>query len=153
MDSPYSRLAAADLELPEAPAPAAAYVPYMWHDQTLYTAGQIPFVDGKLETTGQVGADVDAARATELAATCALNVLAVADAATDGQLDTVRLVKLTVFVAVADTFTAVHEIANGASKLCITVLGEHGIHARSAVGVRTLPLNAPVEVEAVFARL
>lgn len=151
MDTPYTRLAALNLTLPSVPAPAAAYLPYMWQDGLLFTAGQIPLVDGVLAATGRVGDTLDVTAAQKLAEITALNLLAVADDATNGKLDTLRLVKLTVFVAAAPDFTDPHLVANGASNLLTAVLGEHGPHARSAVGVHTLPLNAPVEAEAVFA--
>jgi len=153
VDTPYTRLAARQLVLPAVPAPAAAYLPYLWQENLLFTAGQIPFVNGTLAATGRVGDTVSSATAEELAAITALNLLAVAEHASGGKLEQMRLVKLTVFVAVAPTFTRVHEVANGASKLFIAILGDNGLHARSAVGVHTLPLDAPVEAEAVFARL
>jgi enamine deaminase RidA (YjgF/YER057c/UK114 family) len=153
VDTPYTRLAKRHLTLPPVPAPAAAYQPFTWHDTLLFTAGQIPIVNGTLAATGKVGDTIDLARATELAAITALNLLAVADEATGGHLETIRLVKLTVFVAVAPTFTSPHLVANGASNMLTDILAEHGHHARSAVGVQTLPLDAPVETEAVFARL
>lgn len=153
MATPYQRLEEAGLVLPPVPAPAAAYQPYVWQDDLLFTAGQIPLVDGRLTHTGRVGDTVSAAVAKDLAAICALNLLAVADHATSGALERVRCVKLTVFVAAAPTFVSAHEVANGASELIAAILGEKGAHARSAVGVHTLPLDAPVEVEAVFARI
>lgn len=153
MATPYSRLAEHHLTLPAVVAPVAAYQPYVWQENLLFTSGQIPIVDGTLVATGQVGDTVSLVQAKDLAATVALNLLAIADAATNGQLETIRLVKLTVFVAVAPTFTSVHEVANGASQLFIAILGDNGLHARSAIGVMTLPLNAPVEAEAVFARV
>lgn len=153
MDTPYTRLAKHNLTLPAVPAPAAAYLPYVWQENLLFTAGQLPVVDGVLAATGRVGDTVSLAQAQELAGVIALNLLAIADAATSGQLDQIRLVKLTVFVAAAPTFTAAHEVANGASNLLTAILGDNGLHARSAVGVHTLPLDAPVEAEAVFARL
>ncbi|MEX2533635.1 MAG: RidA family protein [Nitriliruptoraceae bacterium] len=152
MDTPYTRLTQRNLTLPAVPAPAACYQPYVWQENLLFTAGQLPVIDGVLATTGRVGDAVTLAQAQELAAITALNLLAIADAATSGQLDQIRLVKLTVFVASAPTFTAAHEVANGASNLLTAILGDNGLHARSAVGVHTLPLDAPVEAEAVFAR-
>lgn len=153
MDNPYTRLAERNLTLPTVAAPAAAYQPYVWHDNLLFTAGQIPVVDGTLAKTGRVGDTVTLEEAKALAAITALNLLAVADAATNGQLETIRLVKLTVFVAAAPTFTSAHEVANGASNVLTDILQDNGLHARSAVGVHTLPLDAPIEAEAVFARL
>jgi enamine deaminase RidA (YjgF/YER057c/UK114 family) len=144
------RLTDLGLELPPAPKPAAAYVPYRAGGGLVFTAGQLPVVDGALPRTGKVGAGVTLDEAKELARTAALNVLAVAaDAADD--LDRVRVVKLTVFVASDPGFTEQHLVANGASELVAAVLGDDGIHARSAVGVPCLPLDSPVEVEAILA--
>jgi enamine deaminase RidA (YjgF/YER057c/UK114 family) len=143
------RLSELGLELPSAPAPAAAYQPWMQAGELVLTAGQLPVVDGSLPRTGKLGADLTTEEGAELARTAALNVLAVADAAFEG-LDAVRVVKLTVFVASAPTFTEQHLVANGASELLADVLGEAGVHARSAVGVPVLPLDSPVEVEAIL---
>lgn len=145
------RLAELGITLPPAPQPAAAYVPAVVDGDRVFTAGQVPMVDGALPRTGRCGDEVSLEEAQELARTSALNVLAVCSAAVDGDLDRVRLVKLTVFVASAPGFTDQHLVANGASLLLHDVLGDRGIHARSAVGVACLPLNAPVEVEGIFA--
>lgn len=144
------RLAELGLELPAAPSPAAAYVPWCRTGELILTAGQLPLVDGTLVATGVVGAEVDLETAVACARQCALNVLAVvADAC--GDLEHVlRVVKLTVFVASAPGFTDQHLVANGASELVAAVLGDRGIHARSAVGTAALPLAAPVEVEAII---
>lgn len=144
------RLAELGIELPDAPKPAAAYAPWARHGDLVFTAGQIPVVDGALTATGRLGDELDTDAGAEVARTCAINVLAVAKAAA-GSLDRVRVLKLTVFVASADGFTEQHLVANGASQLIADVLGDAGVHARSAVGVPWLPLNAPVEVEAVLA--
>jgi enamine deaminase RidA (YjgF/YER057c/UK114 family) len=150
MSGAIDRLQGLGLELPPAPKPAAAYVPYRSGGGLVFTAGQLPVVGGALPMTGKVGADVTLDEARELACTAALNVLAVAaDAA--GDLDRVRVVKLTVFVASDPSFTEQHLVANGASELVAEVLGDAGIHARSAVGVPCLPLDSPVEVEAILA--
>jgi enamine deaminase RidA (YjgF/YER057c/UK114 family) len=149
--SARDRLAELGLTLPPAPAPAAAYVPYVIDDGRVFTAGQLPVVDGTLPATGRLGAGIDVDQGQDLARTAALNLLAVAGDAVDGDLDGLRLVKLTVFVASDPTFTDQHLVANGASLLLHTVLGDQGIHARSAVGVASLPLDAPVEVEGIFA--
>jgi enamine deaminase RidA (YjgF/YER057c/UK114 family) len=145
------RLADLGLTLPDAPAPAAAYVPAVVSGGQVVTAGQLPMVDGALPATGRCGDAVDLEQAQDLARTAALNLLAVAGAAVDGDLDRLRLTKLTVFVASVPDFTDQHLVANGASLLLHDVLGDRGIHARSAVGVATLPLGAPVEIEGVFA--
>ncbi|PPF18068.1 LysR family transcriptional regulator [Rathayibacter sp. AY1C3] len=145
------RLAELGVELPAVAVPAGAYVPAVVHGGLVYTAGQIPFVDGALPLVGKVGAEVSPEQAKELARTCALNALAaVADAI--GSLDRVtRIVKLTGFVASASGFTGQPGVINGASELLGDVFGEPGRHARSAVGVAELPLGAPVEVELIVA--
>ncbi|WP_219812178.1 MULTISPECIES: RidA family protein [unclassified Rathayibacter] len=145
------RLAELGVELPAVAVPAGAYVPAVVHGGLVYTAGQIPFVDGALPLVGKVGDEVSPEQAKELARTCALNALAaVADAI--GSLDRVtRIVKLTGFVASASGFTGQPGVINGASELLGDVFGEPGRHARSAVGVAELPLGAPVEVELIVA--
>lgn len=146
------RLAALGLTLPAVPTPAAAYQPWSRVGDLVFTAGQLPVVDGQLPTTGLLGAEIDVETGAGLARTAALNVLAVAAAAL-GDLDAVRVVKVTVFVASAAGFTEQHLVANGASGLLGEVLGDAGLHARSAVGVPSLPLGSPVEVEAIVARV
>ncbi|MFA9432877.1 RidA family protein [Egicoccus sp. AB-alg2] len=147
------RLSELGLELPSAPAPAAAYQPWAQLPDgaggLVFTAGQLPVVDGVLPRTGKLGADLATDEGAALARTAALNVLAVAAAAI-GDLDRVRVVKLTVFVASTPDFTEQHLVANGASELLADVLGDAGVHARSAVGVPVLPLDSPVEVEAIL---
>lgn len=145
------RLDELGLTLPPAPRPAAAYVPAVVSASQVITAGQLPLVDGALPATGRCGDTLDTEAAQDLARTAALNLLAVAGDAVDGDLDRLRLVKLTVFVASTPDFHEQHLVANGASLLLHDVLGERGVHARSAVGVAVLPLNAPVELEGVFA--
>ena len=149
-DDPRGRLRELGLELTEAPAPAAAYLPSRAGGGLVFTAGQLPVVDGELPRTGRVGEDLTTEDGAELARRAALNVLAVASAAADGDLTRVRVVKLTVFVASGERFAEQHLVANGASELLAEVLGDRGRHARSAVGVAWLPLNSPVEVEAVL---
>jgi enamine deaminase RidA (YjgF/YER057c/UK114 family) len=143
------RLSELGLELPSAPAPAASYQPWAQAGELILTAGQLPVVDGSLPRTGKLGDNLTTEEGAELAGTAALNVLAVADAAFEG-LDAVRVVKLTVFVASVPSFTEQHLVANGASDLLAAVLGDAGVHARSAVGVPVLPLDSPVEVEAIL---
>jgi enamine deaminase RidA (YjgF/YER057c/UK114 family) len=143
------RLAELGLELPEVPAPAAAYVPVVRTGSLVQTAGQLPMRDGSLPATGKVGGEVDVEAAQGLARQAALNALAAAASAVDGDLDRLRVLKLTVFVASTPDFTEQHLVANGASNLVGDVLGDHGVHARSAVGVPVLPLDSPVEVEAL----
>ncbi|MBF4591270.1 RidA family protein [Curtobacterium sp. VKM Ac-1395] len=143
------RLAELGLTIPAVAAPVAAYVPAVVTGRYVQTAGQLPFVDGSLPVTGKVGSDVDAATATAQARQAALNGLA-AVASVAGSLDRVaRVVKVTVFVASHPSFTGQPGVANGASTLIGDVFGEAGVHARSAVGVAVLPLDAPVEVELV----
>jgi enamine deaminase RidA (YjgF/YER057c/UK114 family) len=149
MTSPSERLAGLGLTLPPVTAPLAAYVPAVRTGAYVYVSGQVPVVDGKLAAAGKVGTEVSAADAAGLARTCALNALAAAAAAAGG-LDRIRrIVKVTGFVASAPGFNGQPLVVNGASELLIEVFGEEGRHARSAVGVVELPLNAPVEVELI----
>lgn len=145
------RLAELGLTLPDVVPPVAAYLPAVTSGSYVYTSGQLPMVDGALVETGKVGTGeglVSPERAKELAATCALNALAAVRSQVD-DLDRVRVVKVVGFVASDPAFTGQPGVVNGASELLGTVLGEHGVHARSAVGVAVLPLDAPVEVELV----
>ena len=150
--SNLARLTALGLALPEVPAPAAAYVPAVRHGDLVIVSGQLPFVDGALPATGPVGAGGhDVAYAAGLARVCALNVLAAA-AEVAGGLDAITgVLRLGVFVASVDGFVEQHLVANGASGLIGAVLGGDATHARAAVGVLRLPLDAPVEVEAMVA--
>jgi enamine deaminase RidA (YjgF/YER057c/UK114 family) len=143
------RLAGLGLRLPAVPAPVASYLPATRFEDLVFTSGQLPTVDGALIATGQVGAEVSPEEAYACARTAALNGLAaVADHA--GDLDVIdRVIKVVVYVASAPGFTGQPQVANGASDLLVDVLGSSGRHARSAVGVASLPLNAPVEVELV----
>jgi enamine deaminase RidA (YjgF/YER057c/UK114 family) len=146
---PAERLAGLGLTLPPVAAPVAAYVPAVRTGGFVYTSGQLPTVDGKLPAVGKVGAEISASDGAELARTCALNALAAAAAAAGG-LDAIgRIVKVTGFVASAPGFNGQPQVVNGASELLLEVFGEDGRHARSAVGVAELPLNAPVEVELI----
>ncbi|MFB0834802.1 RidA family protein [Arthrobacter halodurans] len=143
------RLAELGLELPPVAAPVAAYVPAVVSGSHVYTSGQLPFVDGKLPATGKVGAEVDAETARRLAATCAVNALAAVKSVI-GDLDRItRIVKVVGFVSSDPSFTGQPGVVNGASELLGEVLGDAGVHARSAVGVAVLPLDSPVEVELV----
>ncbi|TPK90455.1 RidA family protein [Mesorhizobium sp. B2-4-17] len=144
------RLSDLGVTLPVAAAPAANYVPYCRTGHLLFTAGQLPLKDGKLKATGLLGRDVDTATGKDAAKYCAINILAQAKAAL-GDLEKIRrLVKITVFVASAADFVEQHLVANGASDFLVAALGERGKHARSAVGTASLPLNAAVEIEAIF---
>ncbi len=142
------RLADLGIILPPVPAPVAAYVPAVRSGAYVYTSGQLPFAHGQLLHAGLVGSDVSVEDAVECARQCALNALA-AVASQAGGLDGVRIVKVVGFVASAQGYTAQPQVINGASELIGDVLGDHGVHARSAVGVAALPLNAPVEVEVI----
>lgn len=147
MSAAEDRLAALGLTLPEVVAPLAAYVPAVRTGSYVYTSGQLPMVDGKLTVSGKVGAEVTPEEAKELARTCALNALA-AVRSVAGDLDRIaRVVKVVGFVASAPDFTGQPGVVNGASELLGEVLGDAGVHARSAVGVAVLPLDSPVEIE------
>jgi enamine deaminase RidA (YjgF/YER057c/UK114 family) len=150
-DSPEARLAALGLVLPSVPAPLAAYAPAVQTDGHVYTAGQLPMVDGKLLMTGKVGAQVSAAEAAALARTAALNALAAVVSVTGSLSAVTRVVKLTGFVASDPGFTGQPQVINGASELLLELFGDAGRHARSAVGTAVLPFDAPVEVELIVA--
>jgi enamine deaminase RidA (YjgF/YER057c/UK114 family) len=146
------RLAGIGLSVPAVAAPVAAYVPAVQGGSFVYTSGQLPMVSGQLAATGKVGTgpdDVSADEAKALAQTCALNAVAAVKSVV-GDLDrVVRVVKVVGFVASQPDFTGQPGVVNGASELLGTAFGEAGVHARSAVGVAVLPLDAPVEVEIV----
>lgn len=148
-ETPEARLAALGLSLPSVAAPLAAYVPAVRTGNIVYTAGQLPLVDGQLLSSGKVGAEVGDVEAAALARTCALNALAAAAAEAGGLSSIKRIVKLTGFVASAPDFTAQPQVVNGASELLLEIFGEAGRHARSAVGTAVLPRNAPVEIELI----
>ncbi|MBD2832618.1 RidA family protein [[Kitasatospora] papulosa] len=142
-----AKVAELGLTLPDVVPPLASYQPAVRSGVYVYTSGQLPMVDGKLAVTGKVGAEVTADEAKELAKTCALNALAAVKSVA-GDLDRIaRVVKVVGFVASASDFTGQPGVVNGASELLGAVLGDKGVHARSAVGVAVLPLDAPVEVE------
>jgi len=135
--------------VPEAPKPLAAYIPVIKIDNLVFTAGQLPMVDGKLIAEGKLGADVSNEVGTKSAEICALNCLSVVKAEI-GDLENIeQIVKVTVFVNSAEGFTAQPQIANGASEFLVNIFGEAGKHVRSAVGVNELPINAPVEIEMI----
>ncbi|MFM1950546.1 MAG: hypothetical protein RL418_233 [Actinomycetota bacterium] len=137
------------LALPEVATPAGAYVPAVISGNLVFTAGQIPLVDGKLMATGKVGSEITPEYAKEIAQRCALNALA-AIKSVIGDLGRVkRVVKVVGFVASTPEFTGQPGVLNGASELLGAVFGDAGLHARSAVGVAVLPLDAPVEVELI----
>ena len=148
MSAVVDRLASLGLAVPTVAAPVAAYVPAVRTGSHVHTSGQLPFVDGALPATGKVGGEVTPEEAYEYARLCALNVIAAIGSVVD--LDSVvRVVKLGVFVASTPDFTGQPAVANGASELMAAAFGEAGTHARSAVGVAVLPLDTPVEIDAV----
>ncbi|WP_055478989.1 RidA family protein [Sphaerimonospora mesophila] len=147
--SPEERLAELGLALPDVVPPVAAYLPAVRTGDYVYTSGQIPVVDGKLGVTGKVGAEVSAEEAKELARICALNAMAALKSVVGDLSKVVRIVKVVGFVASAPDFTGQPVVVNGASELLGEVFGDAGRHARSAVGVASLPLDAPVEVELI----
>jgi enamine deaminase RidA (YjgF/YER057c/UK114 family) len=146
---PEARLRELGYQLPDVPEPAGAYVPATRTGTLIFTAGQLPFEEGELHQTGKVGGAVSPEEARRAARICALNALAAAAAEAGGLNNIRRIVKVTGFVASAPAFNGQPQVINGASELIGEVFGEAGLHARSAVGVAELPLDAPVEVELV----
>jgi enamine deaminase RidA (YjgF/YER057c/UK114 family) len=147
--TPEERLAELGLQVPDVAKPVATYVPAVRSGNLVFTSGQLPMRSGELMQTGKVGDDVSPEEATECARQCALNAIAAVKAEL-GDLDQVkRVVKAVVFVASTPDFTGQPQVANGASELFGSAFGDAGVHARSAVGVPVLPLDAPVEVELV----
>ena len=137
------------LELPGVATPAGAYVPAVISGNLVFTAGQIPLVDGQLMATGKVGAEISAEYAKEIAQRCALNAIAAVKSVLGDLSRVKRVVKVVGFVASTPDFTGQPGVVNGASELLGAVFGDAGLHARSAVGVAVLPLDAPVEVELI----
>ena len=147
-----ARLAEMGIVLTEPPRPVASYVGFVRQGDLVFVSGQLPFADGKLTATGLLGRDVSPEEGAAAARQCAINLLAQAKAACDGDLDRIaRCVRLGGFVASTPDFTGHPAVINGASDFIGEALGEKGAHARAAVGVAALPLNACVEVEAIFA--
>jgi len=153
MSRPSERLQALQLTLPTVAKPVGAYVPALRHGSLLFLSGQIPLRDGQVAWTGRVGgADGRTlAEAQAAARQCALNAVAAAAEAAGGIDRLARIVKLVVYVASNPGFTDQHKVANGASELLAEIFGDAGRHARAAVGVAELPLNASVEVDVTFA--
>ena len=147
MSTPEERLSELGLSVPEVAAPVAAYVPAVRSGSQVFTSGQLPMREGQLLLTGKVGGEVSLEEAVDCARQCALNALAAVRAEVGDLSAVVRVVKVVVFVASTPDFTAQPQVANGVSELLGEVFGEAGRHARSAVGVAVLPLDAPVEVE------
>ena len=146
---PASRLRDLGLELPPVPKPAGSYVPATRAGTLIFTAGQVPLEEGQLRLTGKVGDDVSPEEAREAARTCALNAVAAAAEAAGGLNNLREIVKVTGFVASSPGFNGQPDVLNGASEFLGEVFGDSGLHARSAVGVAELPMDAPVEVELV----
>jgi len=149
MATPEQRLADLGLAVPEVAKPVAAYVPALRTGNYVYTSGQLPMRSGELISTGKVGGDVTVEQAVECAQQCALNGFAAVKSIIGDLSRVVRVVKVVGFVASTPDFTGQPGVINGASELIGQVFGEAGQHARSAVGVAVLPLDAPVEVELV----
>ena len=149
MAHPEERLAELGLSVPEVAKPVAVYVPAVRSGQHVFTSGQLPMRGGELMMTGKVGGDVSLEEAVECARQCALNAIAAVKAEVGDLASVARVVKVVCFVASTPDFTGQPQVANGVSELLGTVFGDAGVHARSAVGVTVLPLDAPVEVEVV----
>ncbi len=145
-----ARLSELGITIPAVAKPVAAYVPAMTTGNLLFTAGQLPFVDGALVKTGKVGGEVSASEAAELARICVLNALAAAQSVLGSLERITRVVKVNGFVASTPDFIGQPQVLNGASELLGEIFGDVGQHARAAVGVAVLPLDAPVEVELIL---
>lgn len=147
MATPEERLAELGLSIPAVPTPVAAYVPAVRSGQQVFTSGQLPMRDGELMAVGKVGGEVTPEEAYACARQCALNAIAAVRSVVGDLTAVKRVVKVVAFVASTPDFTGQPQVANGASELLGEVFGDAGVHARSAVGVPALPLDAPVEVE------
>ena len=146
-----ARLKALGITLPAAAAPVANYVPFVRTGDLVHMSGQVTLIDGSVRYAGRLGDTVDVETGAAAARLCALNLIAQLRAALDGDLDRVeRVVKLNVFVSSAPGFTQQPRVANGASDLMVELFGDAGRHARSAVGVASLPLDVSVEVDGIF---
>src|SRR5688572_27648117 len=149
MTHPEERLSALGLTVPEVAKPVAVYVPAVRSGAHVYTSGQLPMRSGELMASGKVGGEVSQEEAVACAQQCALNAIAAVKAEVGDLASVSRVVKVVCFVASTPDFTGQPQVANGVSELLGTVFGDAGVHARSAVGVTVLPLDAPVEVEVV----
>jgi len=150
MSAIEARLAELGVTLPDAPAPAANYVPYVISANMVYVSGQISMADGQL-ICGKLGADMDTEAGADAARSCAISLLAQLKAACGGNLDRLqRVVKLVGFVNSTPDFTEQPKVINGASDFMVAALGDAGRHARSAVSAASLPLGVAVEIEAIF---
>ena len=143
------RLAELGLTIPEVAMPAGAYVPAVISGNLVFTAGQIPLIEGKLMAEGRLGAEISAEDGKQIAQRCALNAIAAVKSVLGDLARVTRVVKVVAFVASTPEFTAQPAVVNGASELLQAAFGDAGVHARSAVGVAVLPLNSPVEVELI----
>ena len=151
MSQVEARLKEMGITIPDAPAPAANYVPWMRSGNLIHVAGQVPFVDGKLTATGHLGANASVEDGYEQAKICAINLIAQVKVACGGDLDRVtQVVKLGGFVASTPDFTQQPAVINGASDLMVAAFGDAGKHARFAVGSSVLPLGCLVEVDGIF---
>ena len=138
------------INIPEAPKPLASYIPAVRSGNLIFTSGQLPLKDGKLQYIGKVGAEISEEAAMKAAEICAINCLSAAKTLINSIDQIKQVIKVTVFVASASGFNAQPKIANGASDLMVKIFGDLGKHSRSAVGVAELPLNSPVEIEMIF---
>ena len=146
-----TRLNELGVTVPDAPAPAANYVPFVKTGNLVFISGQVPFVDGKLTATGRIGVNASSEDGQAQARICAINLIAQLKVACDGDLDrVVRVVKLGAFVSSADDFNGQPAVVNGASDLMVEAFGDAGRHARFAVGTNALPLGCLVEIDGVF---
>ena len=145
------RLKELNIELDDASVPAGSYVPYVITNNLVFISGQLPFINGKLTIKGKVGDNVSLDDAVKMSEACAKALLSQLKAACNGNLDKVnKVVKLGGFVASAPNFTDQPKVINGASDLIVNIFGDKGKHSRFAVGVSTLPLNVPVEIDGIF---
>jgi len=148
-NSPEQRMSDLGIQLPQVPTPAGSYVPAVRTGNLVFTAGQVPFEDGEIRITGKVGDAVSLEEAQHAARLCTLNALAAVASVAGGLERISRIVKVVGYVASAPGFNGQPQVVNGASDLLGEIFGENGHHARSAVGVLELPLDAPVEVELI----
>lgn len=150
MSKPSEKLRALGIELPDVAKPVAAYVPWVRHGELIILSGQIPLRDGEVVYSGQAGRERTLDEAQQAARLCAINALAAGGQAAGGIDNIRRVLKVVVYVASHENFHDQHLVANGASELLAEVFGEHGRHARAAVGVAELPLNSTVEIDVTF---
>ena len=145
------RLEELNIDIDNASAPAGSYIPYVISNNLVFISGQLPFINGELTIKGKIGDNVSVEEGIQMAEACAMALLSQLKAACNGDLNKVKkVVKLGGFVASASSFTSQPTIINGASDIMVQVFGEQGKHSRFAVGVSSLPLNAPVEIEGIF---